>query len=582
MTRLPTLVDENAKITTPKDVQPQQAVSQQPVDQQKLPQDPTQKVTASMGDQTRADTRDPGTPQSLKQVVLLLDKLGLRRGADGNLVLNDQVSVEKLADPKHKSVAPRGKGAKLDTLPKLAPVAVTTKGVKPESLDAADSLTAAFLKVNIENPFDTVENRNKINQLASDMRQLLIENIKKELKALWDRMKEALASMSSSFFLVAIIAAIIIALIFSIIVAIIVMIIMMVVMQVVKGMIQKKIEAAKAAALREADRVQQEGERQIEAERVRQLEELANMSLIDENGDKITDEKLLERLQPKLVEALIKVTMILDQDGAAAAEDQGPQIIHDAMYDELMAMGIQVPEGLPEGEAPTQEELADQLAWAITAETMQNFADKVGRKEDEPVESDAPPPEEPDVGRNPGDVVPGAPPAAETTPAEQDTTIADEEPAIDEEPATGRSPDDLLGAMGGFTASLPVDDLLKLAEMADSPLIQQARQLVLEKVPPEVLSRITDSLVTKGIEATLREELLREPSIAPAATLGLSAVLHGSLGEEQAEAVLSGQTELSELTKILVDSKDRALEALTEVGGEGARAAQQLQHPTHF
>lgn len=530
------------------------------------------------------DAPPPGLAKGEAKLDALLDRLGLSRGADGTLHLQDSVTLQALPGMGGKSLAEVLPG--LQTLPTQGPPPIYVDPTNPAALAAftdalgrglddvmvqtagqpslidkisADTLTATFMKLNIEDQLDSAATRQQLEEALSNLRKQMIENIKKQMQELYKQLKEAMASAMSGFFMAAImaaiIAAIIVALIASIIIAIIVavvvMMVMMLVKQMIQGMIEKKIEEAKKTAEQKAAKAYEQIDAELDSQRERMLQEMAAAALVDENGNPLTSDSMKAQLQPELVKALKQVTGILDADGPDAAIDQGPQIIHDAMYDELITMNM-------------PHEQADAMAWAITQEAMQNLEDRIGR-------NDVPPPDDPieipdpDPGRHPGDI------AGTIVP---DETIAQEisdDPVID----PGRHPSE----MAAYTAALESSQAA-LSAILTTPLVGQAEADFTSKLSPELISRLGESLMTNGVEATLRDEVLAERSIAPAAMLGLGAVVSGSLPSDVIAGESLDDLNARDVLNQISEAKDRALEALNSVGEESRLASEQLHRPT--
>ncbi len=772
MTRLPTLLDaEIAKAMQSRDPATRLDVAAQTVVPQDLAarlRDPIDRATKVPNEESRPQTdgREAELTRQAKARNALLDRLGLRRSSDGTLQLKDQMTLQQLPGlGSQRPARPGDARPGIETLAALPPPPVAEESVNPQALSAfsdalgrsmddllvqsngqptmieslaMDSLTAVFMKLNIDNPLDTTEMQNQLEQALHEMRELQIQNVKKQLQEFDKMLKEAMASAMSGFFMAAImaaiIAAIIAAILLGIIAAIIVAIIVMVVMMIVKQQIQAMIEKKAAEARKQAEQMAQKAIEQIdqgiEAERQRRMEEIAALSLVGPDGEPLTSESMRARLQPRLVEALMKITNILDTEGAAAAEAQGPGIIHDAMFSELLALGI-------------PEDRADALAWAIAAETMTNLANKVGRKDDAnevgrnddgtddgvvnptPLPGEAP-------GRHPGQTInpnsvtnsatddgppagqvpvvdagpPGrhpseilgvglgsltAPPAETINPnnvpisATDDGPPAGIAPGIDENLETrppGRNPSEMLG-MGlsgqpvlssenpernldetlnpnsvpiNATNDIPpagiapginenletrppgrhpsemlgmgLDSLTALSndvpsagiapvinesidarppgrnpsEMLgmglDSPtalsesnealaallastIVKEGERIAVHRVPAESIHRIGESLATRGIEATLRDEAMREKTIAPSTMLGMGAILYGSLPAELLAGDLKEDIDARQIIAQVATAKDRALEALLTVGNQSRTATEQIQRTTN-
>ncbi len=573
MTRVPTHIDiETAKPTTRLDLPAGKPLAQPELDV-RLREASVRPATVT-GDGSRPST---GQRDARHEIEGLLARLGLARAADGSLALKDELSLAALP-----GLSAQGPTALAGVLPGLKSIAATApvplapevknpqalaafadgmgRGLddlfnqaagQPNFLDslAADSLTAAFMRLNIQNPLDTTAMQQQLEQALSTMRALAIETVQKQLQVLHEKLKEALASAMKSFLgaaiMAAIIAAIVVAIVASIVaavvVAVVIMVVAMMVKEQIKAMAEKKIDEVKAEAQRQAEAAIRQIDQAIDAERQRRLQEIAAMSLVGPDGQPLTDESLQGLLKPRLVNALMQVTAILDARGPEAAAEEGPQIIHDAMYDELLALGI-------------PPEMADGMAWQITLETMNNLATKLGQ----PASPEAPPDEQtspPDSGRHPGDVV--APVSAEP---EADDPGA--EPASVTPPDTGRHPSDAAGAMTAAGATLGGPALA---------LVDELQRALSSRVPPGTVDRLGEALTSRGVDATLREEMLREPSLAPFALLGLVAVVDGGVDAERLHT--------GELMQELSLAKDRALTALVEVGSESRRAVERLNQP---
>ncbi len=132
----------------------------------------------------------------------------LRRGAESFAMQLDRL-VEKVLVPTRESAAP-GATAGQD------PPGVTADDTGADSSSSADShgvisrpvylertvnpdmLLAAFLKLNITDPNNSVDTHNKLHELATRMRQQALENAKKALQNARELMMEALRELEKA------------------------------------------------------------------------------------------------------------------------------------------------------------------------------------------------------------------------------------------------------------------------------------------------------------------------------------------------------------------------------------------------
>ncbi len=546
---------------------------------------------------TRQEGRDRGEQQS-SVIEALVHKAGFRRATDGSLQILDQVILQELKNLGPKPLIGAQDLAKaMATMSALGPppvgpqtvnaaalgsfvgslsrgvddVARQTNGA-PRMIDtvAGESLTAAFLKLNILDPNESLEMQRQLDEALTNLQQQMIQEMRKKLDNLFKQLEEALASAMGSLFmgaiLAAIVAAIVVAIMVSIVAAVIVAVVIMAVMQMVIGQIKAQAKAAmaqaRAAAERQAEQMEQMIKDQIAQIREEEMRKIQEATPVGADGQPLTEDEIRARLEPRLVDALMEVTFIFDQDGPEAAKDQGPQIIHDAMYDELIEMGL-------------SHENADGAAWAIAAETMASLAGKLGIEAEG---TEAPPatvtPAAPSVaeseGRHPGDIL------------DNDATVVNPVPSTDvgplEAPSDGRHPSELLGDdVSGMLGSLGIPPAA-LEAIANSPILVQGEERLAPRITAELTDRVSESIALNGISATLEKQVLNERSVLPFAFLGLSAVLSGSVESDEDFK----DQDLQGLVGHLAEAKDRALAALAQVGSESESADLQLRNPSHI
>jgi hypothetical protein len=629
----------------------------------------------------RARLADDNRPRDGQRLDPVLDRLGLVRTKDGGLRFHDRFSIKELAGLRAQAAATGLEHARA-SLPAMGPLPITQTPIDALALESfasalgrsfddilqpapgespvsgnrvdgggfidkvskdslanslakiheggpidfnklsADSLTAVFLRLNIDNPLDAVQMQNQLDEALSKMRQLAITEARAKIEEMARKMRELAAAVCSAIFMVAIIIAIliaiIIALLLSIIVAIIVALVLIIAAAVVKQMLMSKAEKAIEEGCRKAMAMaMQEIDKRIEEERKKALQQMAEASLVGPDGKPIRSPTIRAAVQDDLAVALGKVLDIAKNQGMDAAKAQGPQLIHDSIYPDLLEIGI-------------PPEKADLLAWAITEESMKNLANAVQPPGSVPVGADGKALTDAEIKARLepkltaamaqvtqiADSQGSAAAAAQgpqlihdalldelkamglsdeyadkyawaisqeamtllgirvatpgQAPSPGTSTPADPDPAIPPASAPGgRRPGEILEGSGSFTALL------------GSTLVDDLTPVLLGLVPEARTADLVTAVSTQGPEAALCAALTSDDSMAPVTMLGMTAFVSGAFGDDEMQRILAGELDAQSLATALASAKDRALEALLRVGGHSQEAEARLQRPSN-